>query len=947
MILKRNVLSAALASAILMTATGVYAQPAGQSQDNGQATSQKAAQKSKKEQNKRPKVAKLGTVEVTGFASSVQNSIATQRNSDVIVEAISAEQIGKLPGTSIADSLGRLPGLAVQSLAGRPQVLSIHGLGPDFSTALVNGRQQVSTGNNRGVQFDQYPSSWFNSVQVHLSPSAALLGQGLAGTVDMHTMRPLEQDHQIAAINANYVWDDLGQVAQGRGVSDKGYKVNGVWVDQFADHTFGVTVGVDLEQNPTQIQHESPWGYPTTGGNYVIGGSKNYAISDLFNRTGLLTTLQYQPNDNFTSTLDMTYDRFHDRQQAKGIEFPLAWSGATLKTGYTVQNGLITSGTFENVKPVLRNDYNRSLSKVYNIGWNNKWRINEDWNFESDFSYSRADRHDAFIESYAGPSYGSSNGPFDTVNFHQSGPDGLWQLNNTLNYTPGNTYLTDPQGWGSGSGLVQGGFVNSPRVMDYIGDLRFSLERSFVSGPIASVKFGIDRANRKKTFNIDQRFLVPNNGSQTYLTDPWGAQTAPLPSGAVTGDPLGFMGVGSQPLYDPIAAIKDGTYVQIPVFQSSLPLPPNWKVKETDTTPYVQFNLDTMLGNYPLRGNFGLQVAHTSQNATGERVAPTSSTVGSQIELIPVNGGTTYTRYLPSLNLVLGLNDRWDLRFGAARTMARARMDQINPSQGVSANITNLASTDPNNAYFSASGGNAKLLPSMAQNYNLSSEWYFGQSKGYFSVSGYFIKLTDYINPNSSYPYDFSNFVSSYLDPTQASQLGTTQGFVSGPTNSGHGYVRGAQVVLNTPLGLVTPVLKGFGVILSDNLTQSSIVYDGNPNPITVPGLSEHVINNTIYYERDGFQARVSQSYRSTFLGRIYGISASRQEQNIQGGSTYDAQVSYAIQSGSLKGLTFLLQGSNLTNKKFITYQGSDPRLIQTWENYGRRYELGVSYKFK
>ena len=141
-------------------------------------------------------------------------------------------------------------------------------------------------------------------------------------------------------------------------------------------------------------------------------------------------------------------------------------------------------------------------------------------------------------------------------------------------------------------------------------------------------------------------------------------------------------------------------------------------------------------------------------------------------------------------------------------------------------------------------------------------------------------------------------------------------------------------------------MLEGFGVISQRNLTQSSIVYDGNPNPITVPGLSKHVINSTHLLPARGFQARVSQNYRSSFLGRIYGISASRIEQSIQGGSTYDAQISYTIKSGSLKGLTILLQGSNLTNKKFITYQGNDPRQVQTWESYGRRYELGVSYKF-
>ncbi|OYV23834.1 MAG: hypothetical protein B7W97_02035, partial [Mycobacterium sp. 20-66-4] len=130
----------------------------------------------KKAEAKRGATKQLQAVEVHGFVSSLENSTAVKRNANSIVEAVSAEQIGKLPGVSIADTLGRLPGLAVQEVSGRPQVLTIHGLGPDFSTALVNGGQQVSTSNNRDVQFDQYPSSWFNTVVVHLSPQANLIG---------------------------------------------------------------------------------------------------------------------------------------------------------------------------------------------------------------------------------------------------------------------------------------------------------------------------------------------------------------------------------------------------------------------------------------------------------------------------------------------------------------------------------------------------------------------------------------------------------------------------------------------------------------------------------------------------------------------------------------------------------------------------------------------------
>ncbi|HLI18825.1 MAG TPA: TonB-dependent receptor plug domain-containing protein, partial [Rhodanobacteraceae bacterium] len=230
-----------------------------QSSTNAQQTGQKNSRKeTKKKEQQKPQYTQLQTVQVNGFISSIENSTALKRDANTIVEAVSAEQIGKLPGVSIADALGRLPGLAVQTVDGRPQVLSIHGLGPDFSTALVNGGQQVSTSNNRDVQFDQYPASWFQDVVVHLSPEADLIGQGLAGTVDMHTIRPLDQAGPVAAINAHYIWDSASQLASGPGVSDKGYNINGVFVDQFADHTLGVTLGVDAEHNPAQIEHQAP-----------------------------------------------------------------------------------------------------------------------------------------------------------------------------------------------------------------------------------------------------------------------------------------------------------------------------------------------------------------------------------------------------------------------------------------------------------------------------------------------------------------------------------------------------------------------------------------------------------------------------------------------------------------------------------------------------------------
>ena len=118
-----------------------------------------------------------------------------------MVEAVSAEEIGKLPDVSIAESIARLPGITAQRVGGRAEIISIRGFSPDFTTVLLNGRQQASSGFNRAVEFDQYPSELMGSVVVYKTPDASIAGMGLAGTVDLRTIRPLEYGKRAIALN--------------------------------------------------------------------------------------------------------------------------------------------------------------------------------------------------------------------------------------------------------------------------------------------------------------------------------------------------------------------------------------------------------------------------------------------------------------------------------------------------------------------------------------------------------------------------------------------------------------------------------------------------------------------------------------------------------------------------------------------------------------------------
>ncbi len=974
---KRSILEMAVATACFGAAAVAAAMPvtALAAPQNGNAQTSVQQKKTKKEVANEKL---LPIVVVNGFISSIANSIAIQKNSNSIVEAVSAEQIGKLPGSSIADSLSRLPGVAVQTFNGRPQDVSIHGLGPDFSSTLLDGTLQPSTGNNRGVQFDQYPASWFNAIVVHLTPTADLLGQGLAGTVDMQTVRPLDEKGPKATINGYYTWLGSGaKLMPGPGVSNQGHDINGIFTDQFFDHTFGVNLGIDLETYPAHINHQGPWGYPTdANNNYVIGGSKNYNISDLLKRNGYLATFEYRPSSSYTSTLDLTYSNSNETQQAKGIEFPLKWSSATLASATPV-NGFDQSGQYTGVYPVIRNDYQHFKSYVYNALWRNHFKLSHSWTADFNATYSRAESEDTLLESYSGFGYdgpaNSATVPPSTVNFYEA-PTGELVLNSPQNFNSPSIVLTDPQGWGGGPNngkLVQAGFINAPHTEDYLANFKLAAQHYFARGPISSMEIGVARTSRKKNYHISQNFLsLPGAAcGEIFSATCTPTETAPIPASALepATNALGFMGIGPQVLYNPLALIASGALVEVPTFMSSLPIPPNWLVKENDTDGFVQFNIDTSLtSEIGLRGNFGVQIAHTSQGAYGEAPVPNSSTGGAGVpSLIPVSGGTSYTRVLPSLNLVFSLPYNNDVRLGVARTMVRPRMDQINAGNVVSYNTTNLTSTSISNAALSEQGGNPELKPYMATNYNFSAEHYFkgpasgyscnGSDKnsplcsngtGYVQFAAYYLSLSDYVNQNTAFVKNFAPYVADF--PINQALLGTTYGYFSYPSNDGHGHLEGLQLATNIPLGDFTHWLNGFGILASANRNISHVVYADDPTSIQqIDGQSEWVQDYTAYFQYSGFQARVSDEIRSTFLGRVFGISASRTEADIRGYSEIDAQLSYGFDSGKLNGLTLIATGSNLGHHGTKVIQNGDPRQVLLWEQYPSTYQVGFSYDFQ
>ncbi|WP_152542069.1 TonB-dependent receptor [Sphingomonas sp. RIT328] len=883
---------------------------------------------------------------VTGIRASLANSAKIKRDSTLIVDSVSAEDVGKLPDVSIADSLARLPGVTAQRLEGRDQRLSIRGLGPDFSTTLLNGREQVTVGDNRGVEYDQYPSEFFRNVNVYKSADASLIAAGISGTVDLRMLRPLEQRGRVFAINARGQMNGIDNLNPDS--SRYGYRASATYIDKFANDTLGIAIGVSGTQTPSQDERYNAWGYSGSGtaaDPYVLGGAKPYVQSNELKRYGAVGTIEWQPSDTFHSTFDALYSDFQETQHLRGIEFPLGFSDPT-KSGITVDNGFATTTTFTNVYAVQRNDYNQRKAKNLSLGWNNDFKIADRLHFNVDASWSRATRTDFLLETNTGTGFAKS-GVADTVTVTQNS-NGTYRIVPTLDYTNTNVLkLTDPQGWGNNGTqqVVQSGFLNRPSFKDDLKSLRASLNGEFDGSLVRGWEVGGNYSRREKTSAYTSYFLCPK-GTGTGCTLASGTPTsATVPSEALLGTniPLTYLGIPAMLTYDPL-------YVYNNSFASAYDNRPSALVRDNRVienvyTGYAKLTLDGDLGGKAVKGALGVQVVHSQQRSVGQ----IASVVTGNVTIAPADERVTYTNVLPSATFSVELIDNGYVKLGASQTMVRPRLDQERVTQDVAINLTNIGRT-PAGLYpvFSSTGGNVALRPYQSTNIDMSFEKYF-DAGGYVALSGYFKHLTDFVDPNNSYAYDFTALLPALTAAQQAQVIaaGQTTGVVSAPANTGRGEVLGVEATVSLPFKALTSALDGFGIFASGNYTQSTIKFASNPTQaITLPGLSKWTGSGTIYFEKWGFQARANYRYRSDFLAEVAGLSATPTYRTAKSEGILDAQIGYEFQEGFLKGFSILAQAKNLTDRPFITYQNDDPRQVIDYQRYGRDYYIGVTYKF-
>ncbi|MBL0087955.1 MAG: TonB-dependent receptor [Ideonella sp.] len=881
------------------------------------------------------------SVVVTGIRRGIENSVTAKRNAEGVSEVISAEDIGKLPDVSIAESLARVPGLAGQRVAGRAQEIQIRGLSGQFAGTLLNGRQQVTTGDNRAVEFDQFPSELINQVTIYKTPDASLIGQGLSGTINMQAARPLDFAGRTVAVNARLESNSNGAV--NADTPGNGKRFSASYIDQFANRTVGVALGFAHLDSPGQELHYKAWGFngptrdcvahPEWGGSCskglpadatTLNGFEAVGLSRKQVRDGLMGVLEFRPNKDLRSTIDLYFSKFTKDESYRGLMGSIgdAWGGAQGAQFSNVQTeklggntNFVTAANVAGVTNlVVRNDLNTRDDKLKSGGWNTELKLADGWKAIADLSYSNAQRTENVIETY-GAVYSGANKALTNFTMVVPSSPALPTLVPNLNFADVTSVkLSDPAGWG------HDGLWKKPKANDTIKAMHLEGKKD-LSGMFSALDFGLNYTTRTKEREMNELAADLKNGRAPILVP------AALQQGPTS---LSFVGIPGVAAHDVMGALN--SLYDLKVQAADQIINRNYEVFEKVSTAFAKLGIDTAVGGVPVTGNLGLQFIHTDQSSHGW-----SKLSGNFSE---VTRGTTYNDVLPSLNLKAEFADNTILRLGIAKTLARGRMDDM--KAGADVNITKNGTTGLTT--WGGSGGNPELQPWRAKSFDLSLEKYFGK-RSYVAAAAFYKDLGTYIYKQKLIG-DFSAFPNT-SNPPLATPLNPL-GIYERPANGEGGQVHGAELSASIDAGLWHKALDGFGLLGSLSVTASNVHPNGPGTSQKLEGLSGTVRNLTAYYEKNGYQARISQRYRSAFRGEITGLHNAREFSEIQAERQVDLQLGYEFQTGSLKGLSLLLQVNNLTDAPYVTRQGNgfgDVIAVERYDTYGRQVMFGINYK--
>jgi TonB-dependent receptor len=370
--------------------------------------------------------------------ASLERSIAIKRDSFGVVDAISAEDIGKFPNTNLAESLQRIPGVSIDRVNGEGSTVTVRGFGAQYNLVTLNGRQLATSnivavggdqggdgagGFGRSFDFSNLASEGVKTLEVYKTGRAAVPSGGIGATVNIVSRRPLDARSSgfNGSIGAKASYDTSADdcISCGSHVTPE---VSGLasWSDK--DQRFGVSLfGSYQKRNlsfPSQanddwnIRSLSDFLNPANG--FVnaatkinnLPGNSNVLVSvpndsryhfseasrERLNGQGVI---QFKPTDTLTFTADALYAQLKqsERRSTQSNWFNRPFDEITFDDA---SNGIATTRymheTINGVKDeAFEQAYRAQKNRLYDFGGNVRWDLTDRLTVALDGHIGKAD----------------------------------------------------------------------------------------------------------------------------------------------------------------------------------------------------------------------------------------------------------------------------------------------------------------------------------------------------------------------------------------------------------------------------------------------------------------------------------------------------------------------------------------------------------------------------
>lgn len=224
---------------------------------------------SQTDSNDQESLATLEEIVVTGIRGSLKRSLDLKRSANQVVDAVSAEDVGKFPDTNIAEALQRITGVAIDRSGGEGQFITVRGLGPEFNTVLLNGRLLATDNDGREFSFDVISSDIIQSAEVFKSSSSELKSGGIGSVVNIATARPFDRPGTNFTLSAAAGYDTLRE--------ETSPEISGLgsWTND--EQTVGFLVGASYSDRALQEDSVNTGGFLVRDGSLIVNAPESSA----------------------------------------------------------------------------------------------------------------------------------------------------------------------------------------------------------------------------------------------------------------------------------------------------------------------------------------------------------------------------------------------------------------------------------------------------------------------------------------------------------------------------------------------------------------------------------------------------------------------------------------------------------------------------------------------